>query len=1096
MGKCNAKWIGLAVAAVLVLCPAGASAAETETPTACPCCEAAPEWVDVNSSTENPFSHAGHYRLTEDIYLEGEFVSEGFLLTVDLNGCSIYAPEGCRAFFVGDGAVLNILDRSEEALGAVVGNNKAVDAGGVLYVDANAVVNLYSGRLVGTSLPANGGTVYIRSGGTMNIYGGAVVGGTTNAEKKHGGNIYNAGTLNMYGGTVTGGTTAGYASYGGNIYNNGTFDLYDGTIEDGASHHYGGNLFVGNNASANIYGGIIQNGTSPQATKEDGIVYAGNGANIYVTGTDSRLRIYGGIISGGEIEGKLNYGGNLMINSGAHVYMYGGTIEGGVAKTGGNICVGSSKTLSDGTVQYSSIFILGGTITGAANDSTDVYKRGTNNVIAMYNCRYNGIKDVTAYRSECACYIKDDAGYTFWHKGDCTDCVFAQAVENKLVTEVINGRHNYQCSSESTYTCQNCQDIYYGENVAAALDGVLYEDLTAALAAVKEGSELQLFADATVSEAAVAGCTLDLNGYTLTADSFTSAVSGDVIDSSPDNAGKLVCDDVTLAENNTYVPLTLADGLHFCRLDFTQWVEPVDENTTKVKFYFTQRSAETVVDDAVKDGNRELDVQISLSWVDSSGNKQTKTVSLGMELLKKYVARWDSRVFVATVKGTGISALTCTWQVTSKASSGTTLSSESVLSSGYIHENLSWEQINSFPLKRSDMTEEEMRQEIVDFMYFTKTYLWTPSVSVYYDRNTKGTDDKMLQGTVYGGLPYVGVASGNVYRMMDYINEYGILDMEKALPSLATKDQLAMSDLKYFGSQCSISVYWGWGRLINSANYLWTYNCVPSRGFILLGDMQIEDIDKWTAAYNTTKACHDNGEQVMYGNYAAAKKADGLVYYIQTSGGDGAGHLMMVYEDAHVVYNADGTINGDESYLVIIDQGQSWKKLTNDAGDSFSHKGNIGLKKTFKDMYDYGYVAFTFPELVGLDPIEETTVSLVSGEQTLIEGVISEADRSYNTTVSAQALTWSELMESAVTSNYGIADIYVMLYDDSGEEIYKHAVRTGTAGNKNLSFEEDGAMVTVWGTKPADSTYTAKLEVQLATGERPVIYDGQLTMDN
>lgn len=40
------------------------------------------------------------------------------------------------------------------------------------------------------------------------------------------------------------------------------------------------------------------------------------------------------------------------------------------------------------------------------------------------------------------------------------------------------------------------------------------------------------------------------------------------------------------------------------------------------------------------------------------------------------------------------------------------------------------------------------------------------------------------------------------------------------------------------------------------------------------------------------------------------------------------------------------------------------------------------------------------------------------------------------------------------------------------------------------------AMVTVWGTKPADSTYTAKLEVQLATGERPVIYDGQLTMDN
>lgn len=1076
----------LALTLVLAVCPAPISAEGT----VCPCCEAAPAWIEVNSLTEDPFSEAGHYRLTETITLQGAEIALDDTVTIDLNGFSVYAAEGSRAFLINEGGTLNVLDTSEAADGALIGNDKVTDNGGVAFV--YGTLNLYSGRLVGTAVPVNGATVCINIAGTVNIHGGTVEGGSVTVGRKYGGNIYNNGKLNFYDGLITGGSVVCDNSYGGNVYNSGEFNMYGGTIENGIAYDHGGNLFCANASVTNIYGGLITGGEGLQGVKEDGSIFGGNGGNIYVTGYAARLYIYGGTISDGSL--LRSYGGNLMVNSGAQVYMYGGTIENGAAKTGANITVGSKGTLSDGTEQYSGMYIMGGTINAGANVSSDVLKRNTANTLVIYNCRYNGIQSLTARKAECACYMKDDAGITFWHKGDCTDCLFAKAYAEDAVAEVLDGRHKYHGIDAGTYICDNCAHTYYGENVVACLDGDLYENIEEAFAAAKAGSTLQLFADAAMTEVAVGGFTLDLNGYTLTAESFTSAVAGNVIDASAGSIGKLNCPDVTLADNNTYIPLTLDDGIHFCEVGFTQWIEPIDEDTTKVKFYFTQRAADTIIDDAIKDGNRELDVQIYLTWKDSSGKTQKKTVVFGTELLKKYTARWDGRVFVATIKGSGITKLTCTYQLTSKASSGTTLSAESMVSSGYIHENLSWEQIDSFPLKRSDMTEQEMRDAIVDFMYFTKTYLWTPSVSVYYDRNTKGSDDKMLQGTVYGGLPYVGVASGNVYRMMDYINEYGILDMEKALPALKTKEWLTMSDLKYFGSQCSISVYWGWGRLINSAAYQWTYHCVPKRGFILLGDMVIEDIDQWTAAYNTTLACHENGEQVMYGNYAAAKKADGLVYYIQSSSGDGAGHLMMVYEDAHVVYNEDGTINGDESYLVIIDQGQSWKKLTNESGDSFSHKGNIAQQKTFKAMYDYGYVAFTYPELVGLDPIEESTVSLISGEETLIDGVISETDRSYNTSVTTDTLTWAQLAEGAVTSNYGIADVYVMLYDETGKEIYKHAVRAGYGGNKNLSFEEEGAMVTTWGDKPAEGTYTAKLEVQLATGERPTIFNGKLTI--
>lgn len=1080
----------LALVLVLGVCPVPILAEETAEAALCPCCKGEPEWTEVNALTENPFSASGHYRLTETVTLQGQ-VTLDYNLTIDLNGFDIYAAEGCRAFLINEGGTLNILDTSENAGGGIVGNDKVTASGGLVYV--YGTLNLYSGRLVGTAVPVNGPTVCINKIGTMNIRGGTVEGGSTTVERKYGGNIYNSGELNFYDGLITGGSVTCDNSFGGNLYNIGTFNMYGGTIENGIAYDHGGNLFCGNGSETNIRGGLITGGEGLQGEKEDGTVFGGNGGNIYVTGYLARLYIYGGTISDGSL--LRSYGGNLMVNSGAQVYMYGGTIENGAAKTGANITVGSKGTLSDGTEQFSAMYILGGTINAGANVSSDLLKRNVLNTLEIYNCRYNGIQNQTNRRAECACYMKDDAGITFWHKGGCTDCLFDKAVAEGLVAQIIDGRHKYHRIDAGTYTCDYCQHTYYGENVVAALDGDLYEDIDAAFAAAKEGATMELFADVNVAEAAVAGFTLDLNGYTLTAQTFTSALSGNVIDSSEACTGKLVCPDVTLADSNTYVPLTLDDGIHFCELDFTQWIEPVDEKITKIKFHFTQTAAETIVDEAVFNGNRELDIQIKLDWKDSAGKNKTKTVSFGMALLKQYVVRWDSRRFVATIKGDGITNLTCTYQVTSKAATGTTLSAPSMLSAGYIHENLSWEQIGSFPLKKSNMTEQEMRDAIVDFMYFTKTYLWTPSESVYYDRNTKGTDDKMLQGTVYGGLPYVGVASGNVYRMMDYIDPVtGRLDMRKALPAMNTKDRLAMSDLKYFGSQCSISVYWGWGRLINSAAYQWTYHAVPNRGFILLGDMVIEDVPQWSAAYNTTLACHENGEQVMYGNYAAAKKADGLVYYIQSDSGDGAGHLMMIYEDAHVVYNPDGTINGDESYLVIIDQGQSWKKRTNGSGDSFTHKGNIALKKTFKDMYDYGYVAFTYPELVGLDPIEESTVSLVSGEQTLIEGVISEQDRSYNTTITTDNLTWAQLVEGAVTSNYGIADYYVILYDEAGKEIYKHAVRAGYGGNKNLTFEEEGAMVTTWGAKPAEGTYTAKIEVQLATGERPTIFSGQLTV--
>ena len=1146
----------MALALVLAMFPAAPQVQAEEVPTmsteVCPCCGKA--WKDIKWTEYDKlsnslgalwgggvdFSKAGHYRITGSFTMKKEFTVAA-KVTIDFNGLLLQAASGKRGFTVKSGGNLTLINTGGNN-GRLGGKNTSSE-GGAVKVEAGGTLNVLSGRVVGTSMSNHGGTIYnegtvniaggeieggkangknggniynagtvnlygglvesgsakiggnIYNSGSLNLYGGSVEGGTTSASGD-GGNVYNTGALMMEGGAITAGTVTGDDGYGGNIYSSAdsTITLKNGIISDGTSEDHGGNIFC-TKGTITLYGGAISGGTVTGGTKDDGTGFAGGGGNIYITGTTGTIYLYDGTISGGRNTYEASPGAaNIMLNTGAQLYMYGGTLATDSPNKGGNLNITSSATLEDETKQYSAAYILGGTLTNSTDSGLDFFT-GTSNVLAIYSCRYSGGADISAYVADCCCSVTDDTGITVWNAGyrdgTCTDCLYAQAAAQNLVTPVAGG-HNYAPVGENTYSCTGCGKVSVFEFVGATLNGELFESPEAAFAAAAPGDKLILMTDATLEEAVV-GYTLDLNGHRLITPVFTSAVGGDVIDSSSDCSGVLISESVTLAENNSYLPVTYQDGIRFCQVGFDQWVEPIDTNTTKIKFRFTQNSRQTILDDAINAGNTELDVLIRLTWTDGQGQKQDKTFLFGSQLLQKYAQKWDGRVFVTTITGTAkITNLTFAYQVSSTAATGALKSAKTVKATGYINNVLSWEKINSYPIKTSDMTVEEMRQLCVDFMEFNKTYLWTPSEDVAYIRNSAGTADSMAQGTVYGGLPYVGVASGNPYRMMDYINENGIVDMQKALPALGTKDRLEMSDLKYFGSQCSICVYWAWGRVINSVNYAWTQNATPYNNFIILGDVQIPDtVKSWNTTYGTDECVAENGEQVMFGGYAQLQKADGMVYYTT------AGHLIMAYSDPVVVYNDDGTINGDASYIYIIDQGQGWETVTNAEGDTYRRKGSVASKKTFTKLFESNYIPFTFEEFLGEDPIEQTQVSLINGKTTLITGTISEEDRAFQATTSANKLTWSQFMSSKVDTNYGVVDVYLIAYDNLGNEIYRHAVRTPMAGDVSLNMAETGAMVTVWQTKALQSgkTYNAKIEVQLSTGERPVIWSGQLTID-
>lgn len=370
-----------------------------------------------------------------------------------------------------------------------------------------------------------------------------------------------------------------------------------------------------------------------------------------------------------------------------------------------------------------------------------------------------------------------------------------------------------------------------------------------------------------------------------------------------------------------------------------------------------------------------------------------------------------------------------------------------------ISEPLSWEAVNRLPKKTKDMTEDELREMCVEFFRYNKTAVWTPDDTITFNRYKDSGEDTVEKGKLYGGLPYVSTATGSIYRLLDYTDENGVVDIKNA-----------SKVIKLFGAQCSVSAYWAWARCINSVDYSWTYSSVVANGFLRVGPYTYDDSIKMFSAENSTrKICDTNGKEIMFQSYAQMKPADGMVYYI------GGGHTAMCSSKPVVVYNDDGTINGKESYIYFIDQGGTWTERTTEFGEVTQVKGAYDWKMDFEYMFKCAYVPFTFAEFQGTDPVEETECSFSHTGDTI---------------------SVDELKAGKVNANYGISDIYAVLCSKTGKEVNLAVVSATRASKHELSFE--GAFEEVDLDLYASGKYTVKIVCQLGTGERPTVYEGTL----
>jgi len=315
------------------------------------------EWDGTCSILES-----GNYYLSQDAFTPAEFYIgdpdniRSLEITICMNGYSISSE--ARVFRLVSGVKLSLCSCHSSMQSYLYGSGNAGEGGGVIQIDSGATLKMYPN----VNLRFNDTGVGVTQGGCVNnlgqfyMYGGSISNG---AVTSGGGNVfveYNA-LFNMYSGSISGGITSG--SHGGNVKVYGKMLMEGGTISGGmnvgtTSDNCAGNLYLGNNgARVTVTGSAKILGGETEIRGGNVFLYAGNltvSGNAEITGgtVRSSSKGYGACILQNNLVGS-KYSGNIHFDGSPSVteaYIFGGYI------TIGNLAENASVGLTKKTIDY------------------------------------------------------------------------------------------------------------------------------------------------------------------------------------------------------------------------------------------------------------------------------------------------------------------------------------------------------------------------------------------------------------------------------------------------------------------------------------------------------------------------------------------------------------------------------------------------------------------------------------------------------------------------------------------------------------------------------------------------------------------------
>lgn len=372
---------------------------------------------------------------------------------------------------------------------------------------------------------------------------------------------------------------------------------------------------------------------------------------------------------------------------------------------------------------------------------------------------------------------------------------------------------------------------------------------------------------------------------------------------------------------------------------------------------------------------------------------------------------------------------------------------------------------------------DEMRQMVVKAMQDELSLNWYPRSEFSYKKVGPASykDFTFSPDKVYCGMPYTNGSSGLLQWLEYYDFNSGEFD----------NGQVKDFNSK-LGNDCSSSIMWAWAAVLPDITWDACENMTKQNGCIPLGEYNTLGTINYEIN-STKKICELNGQQVMFAAYAKLLPADAVVR--KTSN---FSHAMMINKAAKVVYNQNGEIDGNNSYVYIQDQqaghpNPAFSRIEN--GEEHQYSGRFHIKVTFNELYRDTFLPVTSEEFLGLKAYQKATVSFENSKK--------------------KPTTYNELTKQKIKSNYNIISVNVTATDKktkkTAEKKYVNLVgyfdKTGvkTKDKENLNtyslWNESKSVLadkTFKKNLKKGNTYNIKLDVTVATGQIITVFKGDI----
>lgn len=275
---------------------------------------------------------------------------------------------------------------------------------------------------------------------------------------------------------------------------------------------------------------------------------------------------------------------------------------------------------------------------------------------------------------------------------------------------------------------------------------------------------------------------------------------------------------------------------------------------------------------------------------------------------------------------------------------------------------------------RRDVVEQAMREQSAilwrpaeDIIYS----MWNNSGGVAIDEQTHPEEIVHLYADrIYQGIPYTH-GSASYFSFLSYAtaqDENGVYTLTGITDQhLNGKSAYRENIRARLGNDCADQLFWAWGRVSGSIYFRGTNSMTQFNGCLKVGDYEYSGT-VFSAENNTKDIVKNNGNQRMFAAYAQLQKGDGMVLITLS----GLGHAVMVVT-SNPVYNEDGTIDGEKSYVTVLEQTSG-----NEANETCYYNEELGQNVylcevmdkewSYNTIFQKGYLPMTCKELVDPSP--------------------------------------------------------------------------------------------------------------------------------